>query len=478
MTHKHRRAQSGYCEPDLSGPQRLQRVLAACGVGSRRECEQLMLDGRVEVDGRVVTELGVKVDARQQTIAVDGVHVRSPRLQYFMLNKPPGVISTSRDPSGRVRVIDLIQTDQRVYNVGRLDKSSEGLILVTNDGDLANQLTHPRFGVEKKYHVFVAGRPEREDLKRLTHGIYLEEAKVRVSNIRVRKNLRDGTWLEITLNEGRNREIRRMLAKCGHKVLRLRRVAIGPLQMGDLPIGSHRMLFPEEVQVLKRAAARSKSQGISQERKFFGTPDQPARSRFKKFNKMRPDSRRNKSTRFGEVDFQLGSRKARAAESKFRTPKRQLSSVQISTARLELDEGFGTSKLPKHPPHSGFRRKKNFRRTRDGDQQRANHSKSEYSRTQHSTSDSLAEHLQIDQPSRKHSRPGKARHFRKPHRRRQSTGSDRLSRSERFSRSDQLSRPERLGRDKTYSRMEQPLKTRPARRPKASRPGKRFRRKR
>ena len=232
---------------------RLQKVLADHGRGSRRVCEEFILEGRVEVDGRPVTKLGTKVDPETQKITLDGERLIPQQLQYFMLNKPPGVVSTAKDPSGRLRVIDLIKTNRRVYNVGRLDKSSEGLILVTNDGDLANRLTHPRYGIEKKYHVLVKGRPSREDLATLKKGMYLAEAKVQVQNVRVRKNLKDRTWLEIVLDEGRNREIRRILAKIGHKVIQLRRVAIGPLVLGDLPVGTHRQLTPQEVKKLKKA---------------------------------------------------------------------------------------------------------------------------------------------------------------------------------------------------------------------------------
>ena len=221
-------------------PQRLQRVLASAGIGSRRECEQLITEGRVEVEGQIVIELGTKVDPDSQKIRVDGQRLKMPRLQYFMLNKPPGVVSTAQDPAGRVRVVDLIKTKERVYNVGRLDKSSEGLILVTNDGDLANKLTHPRYGVEKRYLIHVVGKPSRETMEQMKRGIYLAEAKVRVSNVKVKKSLKDSTWLEIVLDEGRNREIRRILARLGHKVTRLRRVAIGPLNLGELPLGAHR----------------------------------------------------------------------------------------------------------------------------------------------------------------------------------------------------------------------------------------------
>ncbi len=205
-------------DPPQSGQQRLQRVMAAAGIGSRRECEIIIEEGRVEIDGEIVTELGVKVDPNQQDIFVDGQKLAIESLQYFMLNKPPGVVSTSNDPSGRARVIDLIDTQNRVYNVGRLDRSSEGLILVTNDGDLANRLTHPRYGIAKKYHVLVAGLPAPADLKKLKEGIYLAEGRAKAVDVKFLRKVKNSSWLEIVLAEGRNREIRRMLAAIGHKV--------------------------------------------------------------------------------------------------------------------------------------------------------------------------------------------------------------------------------------------------------------------
>jgi 23S rRNA pseudouridine2605 synthase len=235
--------------------QRLQRVMAAAGVGSRRECELIIEEGRVEIDGNVVTTLGVKVDPKKQEIYVDAQPLVIQRLQYFILNKPPGVLSTSKDPSGRPRVIDLIKTEQRVYNVGRLDQSSEGLILVTNDGDLANQLTHPRYGVEKKYHVQVVGVPEAGDLRKLEQGVYIAEGLARATKAKFLKRAKSGCWLEIVLAEGRNREIRRMLAGIGHKVRALKRVSIGPLKLGELPRGAHRPLTSVELKALKRASS-------------------------------------------------------------------------------------------------------------------------------------------------------------------------------------------------------------------------------
>jgi 23S rRNA pseudouridine2605 synthase len=235
--------------------QRLQRVMASAGVGSRRECELIIEEGRVEVDGEVVMTLGAKVDPHKQVIYVDAQKLVIQRLQYFILNKPPGVLSTSKDPAGRPRVIDLIKTDKRVYNVGRLDQSSEGLILVTNDGDLANQLTHPRYGVEKKYHVQVVGVPAAADLRKLEEGVYIAEGLARASKAKFLKRAPSGCWLEITLAEGRNREIRRMLAGIGHKVRTLKRVSIGPLKLGDLPLGAHRPLSPMEIKMLKNASS-------------------------------------------------------------------------------------------------------------------------------------------------------------------------------------------------------------------------------
>ena len=230
--------------------------MATCGFGSRRECETLIEEGRVTVDGEVVSKLGSKVDPQEQTVKVDGQKVKIPQFKYFMLNKPTGVVSTSSDPSGRARVIDLIKTDMRVYNVGRLDKSSEGLILVTNDGELANRLTHPRYGIHKTYHVLVEGQPTPTKLRTLEQGIYLAEGKASVANIRIRKRQKDTCWLEIVLDEGRNREIRRLLASVGHKVRRLKRVAIGTLKLGDLPTGAHRELIDGELKELRRLCER------------------------------------------------------------------------------------------------------------------------------------------------------------------------------------------------------------------------------
>lgn len=236
---------------------RLQKFLASAGVGSRRDCEVLIVEGRIEVDNKVITELGTRIDPTINEVSFDGERVRLERLQYFMLNKPTGVLSTSQDPAGRARVVDLISSHQRVYNVGRLDKTSEGLILVTNDGPLAQYLTHPSFGIEKVYQVTVAGSPHTDDLNVLKQGVHLMEGIAKVKDVQVKRRNKQTTELQMTLDEGKNREIRRMLAKIGHKVLRLVRVAIGPLQMGNLTAGAHRRLTPEEIAELKDWAERA-----------------------------------------------------------------------------------------------------------------------------------------------------------------------------------------------------------------------------
>jgi 23S rRNA pseudouridine2605 synthase len=238
-------------EAETGGPIRLQRALAMAGLGSRRKCEELILEGRVEVDDEPVVQLGTRVDPEVQKITVDGERLKLARFQYYAVYKPVGVLSTNYDPSGRTRVIDLIKTDYRVYNVGRLDQSSEGLILVTNDGDLANRLTHPKYGIEKTYLVQTVGVPTPEQLSQLEKGVYLAEGKAKAKSVKLIKRNKVGAILEMVLTEGRNREIRRLLARLGHKVTRLQRVAIGPLGLGPMGVGEHRKLTLEEVRALK-----------------------------------------------------------------------------------------------------------------------------------------------------------------------------------------------------------------------------------
>jgi len=238
-------------------------VLAAAGVGSRRQCEELIAEGRVEVDRRVVTEPGTRVDVGRQSIAVDGTRVNARRPSYYVVNKPPGVVSTNRDPQGRPRVVDLVPRDERLFAVGRLDRSSEGLILVTNDGELAHRLTHPRFGVPKTYLAMVAGSPHPEQLKKLVQGVHLAEGVARAAAVRVRKRRKGVTEVEIVLREGINREVRRLFARIGHKVLRLKRVAIGPIRLAGLPTGACRRLAHEEVKQLRALVRRGPQKAVA-----------------------------------------------------------------------------------------------------------------------------------------------------------------------------------------------------------------------
>ncbi|QEH34797.1 Ribosomal large subunit pseudouridine synthase B [Aquisphaera giovannonii] len=242
--------------PDSGKPERLQKVLAHAGLGSRRECEEYIVQGRVTIDGQVAKELGTKVDLRTQVVAVDGERIKRERMVYFAVNKPKGYVSTNSDPAGRPRVIDLLpEVLERVYSVGRLDEDSTGLMILTNDGELANRLAHPKYGVEKTYRALIAGTPGRELLDRLTEGIWLSDGKVRAKRARLVGTQGEATLLELVLAEGKNREVRRMLAKLGHKVMRLNRVAIGPVVLKGLPLGEHRALSRTEIDLLRKVAA-------------------------------------------------------------------------------------------------------------------------------------------------------------------------------------------------------------------------------
>jgi 23S rRNA pseudouridine2605 synthase len=235
--------------------------LAAAGFGSRRQCEEMIETGRVEIDGAVVTKLGTTVDPAASKVRVDGALLKPRRAVYYAVNKPIGFVTTNHDPQGRPRVVDLVPPDERVFPVGRLDRHSEGLILLTNDGLLTQQLTHPRYGVRKVYRVTVAGKVDPETMKQMRKGIHIAEGFVRVEGARLLRTRSRSTEMEITLREGKNREIRRILARLGHKVQQLRRIAVGPLRLGDLPTGAYRVVTPAEVEKLWRVAETSADEG-------------------------------------------------------------------------------------------------------------------------------------------------------------------------------------------------------------------------
>jgi 23S rRNA pseudouridine2605 synthase len=238
--------------PEGQAPEgeRLQKVLAQAGLGSRRRCEELIERGRVRVNGEVAV-LGRRVDPDVDVVEVDGAQIGvRPGLVHLLLNKPTGVITTAEDTHGRPTVVDLVPAEPRVFPVGRLDADSEGLLLLTNDGDLAHRLTHPSFGVPKEYLVEVEGVPSRGALRRLRQGVELDDGITQPAKVAV---LGDGV-VRITIHEGRNRQVRRMCDAVGHPVRRLVRTRIGPLADRDLPPGEWRALSQDEVRALERAA--------------------------------------------------------------------------------------------------------------------------------------------------------------------------------------------------------------------------------
>ncbi len=229
---------------------RVQKILAGAGLGSRRQCEELIVEGRVKVNDRVA-KLGDKADPERDIIYLDGVplDLRTEK-KYFLLNKPPGYITTVSDPQGRPTVMDLIREEGRFFPVGRLDKDTRGLLLITNDGHLAQRVMHPRFGMSKTYTVLAEGYLTPGKLKRLREGVELEDGITIPAKVRVLGRYGDRVLLEITLKEGRKRQVRRMCAAVGLKVLDLVRTRLGPLDLSGVPEGSYRELTPEEVRAL------------------------------------------------------------------------------------------------------------------------------------------------------------------------------------------------------------------------------------
>ncbi|HET7327557.1 MAG TPA: pseudouridine synthase [Nocardioidaceae bacterium] len=239
-------------ELTAAGGERLQKVLAASGVASRRGCEQLMTQRRVEVDGEVVTRLGTRVDPETAIIRVDGKRLpTASRHRYLVLNKPRGVVSTMSDPQGRRTLTDLLaDRPERLFHVGRLDTDTEGLILLTNDGEFANRMSHPSYGVLKTYVAQVPGPVAAKVGRALRAGVTLEDGPVAVDRFRVIERGGDRAIVEVVLHEGRKRIVRRLLAHVGHPVQRLTRTAIGPLQVGELRVGEHRELTVTELGAL------------------------------------------------------------------------------------------------------------------------------------------------------------------------------------------------------------------------------------
>jgi 23S rRNA pseudouridine2605 synthase len=238
--------------------ERLQKILSQAGVASRRASEQMMLEGRVTVNGATVRALGTKADPARDDIRVDGSRIKIAAHRYILLNKPRGYVTTRSDPERRKTVMDLLRgVKEYVYPVGRLDYESEGLLLLMNDGDLAAKLTHPRHGIARVYEAKVLGIPDAHDLERLQRGIVIDGRRMRASEVALLSPKRDdtGATLLITLREGRNRQVRTMCDAIGHPVDQLKRVAIGPLRDPRLKTGYWRDLNDDEVTRLRKAAA-------------------------------------------------------------------------------------------------------------------------------------------------------------------------------------------------------------------------------
>ncbi len=339
------RASAGTPAPAVDGRVRLQKVLAEAGIASRRACEELILAGEIEVDGETVRTLPCLVDPRTARIEVRGVAIdvrpsMASSARTVMVFKPRGVVSTNRDPFGRRRAIDIVPQApcERLYPVGRLDIDSSGLLLLTNDGELANRLTHPRYGVHKGYEVMVAGRIDEEALGRLQRGVFLAHrrragaARAAAERIEVLRRDRDRSVLFIELSEGRNRQIRRMLEQLGHDVKRLRRVSLGPLKLSGLRPGQWRELTPAEAESLRRTAFGRSSRTASPPKRASYPKSRPARAS----SPPRPDA-------------------SSAAAAAKRLPARE-ARAGIAASKVAASKAAAAKKPPKGGGHSAGRR--------------------------------------------------------------------------------------------------------------------------
>ena len=293
--------------------ERLQKLLASAGLASRRHCEEYITDGRVTVDGKTVRTLGIKVNPEVQQVCVDGERIKPERKRHFLVNKPSGVHCTNADPMGRIRVIDLLPPSSgRLFTVGRLDEGSEGLILVTNDGELAHKLAHPKFQVERVYRALIAGTPADETLRQLRQGLYFTEGKFRVRDIRRIKTNGNATIVEVILTEGQNREVRRLFARVGHKVMKLKRVGFGPLRLGDLPTGAVRPLLSGELKILQQFAETSPNRRMTSQAR-------PKTGSLSSVRAPQPAAKRSPSSGL-KSPFKRGGKPAKRSSPRGRSP--------------------------------------------------------------------------------------------------------------------------------------------------------------
>lgn len=309
--------------PSPSGePVRIQKFLSDAGVASRRHAEELIEQGRVLVNDEIIEKLPVFVDPDKDVVIVNGTRVRPRPLAYFLTHKPKGVVCTNFDPDGRPRAIDLLPPDMRhLFVVGRLDEFTTGLLIMTNDGELATRVTHPRYGIQKLYKAEVQGEVPGDIASRLRRGVHLSDGKVQAGQVKVLKRSRQQSTLEMTMLEGRSSGVRRALARLGHKVLVLKRVRIGPVSLGELPIGACRLMTPHEVAALWKAVREAEASGAA-------APRGGKRRRFRPAggNSRTGEPRRERSTQFSAAGDRAprGAAPARrsAAPSKPRSARR------------------------------------------------------------------------------------------------------------------------------------------------------------
>jgi 23S rRNA pseudouridine2605 synthase len=234
--------------------QRLNKYLANLGICSRRNVEVFLKEHIVTIDGERVFEPGIRIDPEKNDIRLDGNTIRRPQFVYYILNKPKGVVSTTADEYGRKNVVSLIQTDERIYPVGRLDRDTTGLLLLTNDGELTNQLIHPKYHVDKVYRLTIVGTADGAQLRALRNGVLLDDGITAPAKVTVLTIKNTTSNLEMTIHEGKNRQIRRMCETVGINLLELERVSFGPITLGQLKSGKYRMLIKKEVITLKKLA--------------------------------------------------------------------------------------------------------------------------------------------------------------------------------------------------------------------------------
>ncbi len=273
--------------------ERLNKIIARAGIASRRGADELIEAGRVSVNGKLVTEHGLKVDPTEDEIRIDGERIRPDRVRdrYLALYKPRHVITTASDPYDRATVLDVVDPDIRLFPVGRLDANSEGLILLTNDGELANQLMHPRYEHEKEYRVKISGTPPDKTLQAWREGVWLDDGRTLPARVTVESSTGPATWLRFVLKEGKNRQIRRMIETFNHTVHRLIRLRVGPVLLGALKSGEWRELSPSEIEALRL--------GSNEPVKVDGAPDPAEPKQRPKYKEgwARPKPKKNSRTR-------------------------------------------------------------------------------------------------------------------------------------------------------------------------------------